>query len=359
MQGCRQLNWCCRSCFLCSLTDFQSEGVRHRRRQKRFRPSSWPPIFRSQHRILVGALERGGAPLRLTLLSFWKGSIAKTKKQITWSKYNTIRIAYIHTANQPTNQPTVSVIYSHADSFLRIIYLQKRMPFNFWPTNYCFCHRVPPLTLSLAISMRRPSIFPWISLWSVLRTRNRLRWALARYTSMSPRGYPSRSTSGVSSPIGWTPSEGGVVSSDNIASASSSIDFRWTSNDASVLRSVVSPSPSLFLSPGIFYCLVFVLVACFYELLSMCQGCRNIGFAKNRSWQKSSDFSRKVIQWHWCCVQHDSVRDPSLSIVVDHKKSSQNPTTTVECTIRYQNKSIRLIMVAYVRLNYSSDSGVN
>mmetsp|Transcript_2061 Transcript_2061/g.4309 ORF Transcript_2061/g.4309 Transcript_2061/m.4309 type:complete len:203 (-) Transcript_2061:288-896(-) len=45
--------------------------------------------------------------------------------------------------------------------------------------------------LILARSRSRPSIFPSISLWSVLRTENRLRWVLARYTSISPLGYPS------------------------------------------------------------------------------------------------------------------------------------------------------------------------
>lgn len=171
-------------------------------------------------------------------------------------------------------------------------------------TTIPFEHRVP-LTLSLATSMMRPSIFPWISLWSVLRTRNRLRWALARYTSMSPRGYPSWSTSGVSSPIGSTPSEGGVVSSEKIASASSSIAFRRTSNEASILRSVVSPSPSL--SPGI---LCFSLVVWLYELCKQSNSTEVFGFL-------SKDFENEVLRSWYCVndvyVRHDSVRDPSLS----------------------------------------------
>lgn len=68
------------------------------------------------------------------------------------------------------------------------------------------------------------------SLWSVRISFSRCRSVLARNTSISARGYPSESVSGVSTPMGSPPSAAGVISSSTIAAASDSSAFRLISS---------------------------------------------------------------------------------------------------------------------------------
>mmetsp|Transcript_5598 Transcript_5598/g.11667 ORF Transcript_5598/g.11667 Transcript_5598/m.11667 type:complete len:238 (+) Transcript_5598:661-1374(+) len=81
-------------------------------------------------------------------------------------------------------------------------------------------------------------------LWSVRISFRRLRRTRARYTSMSFRGKPSLSVSGVSTPMGLPPPSGAAMSSSTIAEASDSSALRFASRDLSPSRAAFWASPA-------------------------------------------------------------------------------------------------------------------
>mmetsp|Transcript_20257 Transcript_20257/g.61493 ORF Transcript_20257/g.61493 Transcript_20257/m.61493 type:complete len:227 (+) Transcript_20257:1339-2019(+) len=96
----------------------------------------------------------------------------------------------------------------------------------------------PPAAASAACSScSNFSICPVISLWSVRMNARRWRWCVTRYTSMSARGKPSRSTSGASRPAAGAPPGPGLCSSATMPDTSSSSAERRSMRSLSCSRS--------------------------------------------------------------------------------------------------------------------------